>query len=224
MKKFKKFISLVLSCAIVLSLCIPAFAAETGSTTNTQDLKDSIYRQLESQNALDLYDDFIRILIPNENASHQGFSTYGDEDERPTKKALYGGHVYYSYTEGYETKEVSMTCLDFNNSYYYILSEDIGYNLNDITMDLLGFLPLAGTSSGLFSLGQVTRRIDSEAKRIIRDETNGYAMITMVYNKSTQANAVVLTGWRNHPWMLVDVVNPKNVQWDLFDYHDPFDY
>ena len=28
MKKFKKFISLVLSCAIVLSLCIPAFAAE----------------------------------------------------------------------------------------------------------------------------------------------------------------------------------------------------
>lgn len=33
MKNFKKFISLVLSCAIILSLCITAFAAETGSTT-----------------------------------------------------------------------------------------------------------------------------------------------------------------------------------------------
>ena len=93
MKKFKKFISLVLSCAIVLSLCIPAFAAETDPvfTGPYADLKTSIYRQLKAQNKLDHFELQLAALLPQET------STQSTSRTTRNWNAPNGGLLSYTY-------------------------------------------------------------------------------------------------------------------------------
>lgn len=110
------------------------------------------------------------------------------------------------------------THLDRDNSYYYILTKD-AYNGEDLLMDILGFIP--DISDALSFAAQLERVIEENAYEDIV-EADGYAMITTMYNRVTQASSAVLSGWHDYPCMYVRVPNATNVVFTKFDYHDPW--
>lgn len=222
----KKLFAMILAAAMCLSLCVPAFATDTDTIgekviTNEQHynlLYNSVYEQLDEQNALDMLDDYMTILAPNHSVGEP--IVRGDDDEIPNIRAPYGGSVQYVYTEGYETREVSVECMDYDNTYHYILSSSASISAEDILFDLLGYVPYLSIA---LSLAQKINLVCNQAAYNSIAAANGYGQIVSIYNRTTQASSSVLTGWYSHPWIYVNVNNPQNVNFTLFPQHNPFD-
>lgn len=223
----KRLFAIILAFSFCLTLCTPAFAAERGDLRKTiiteakryDKTYQAVYEQLAAQDALEMLDDFMSILSPNRADAIT--ANRGDDDEIPNIKAVYGGSVQYVYQSGYETKEVSVECMDYNNTYYYVLNPTTtSVSAKSILLTILGYVPYL---SYALSLAQEIQAIINQSARNDIYYAGGYGQITTIYNRTTQESSSVVTGWHSHPWINVDVYRPRDVQFTAFPYHNPFE-
>ena len=183
----------------------------------------TVYEQLEAQDALEylpVYEDIlysqvewqirqstIANLSVNEFAERAGYLYW---------YFPYGGTGSYKYNNG--SIEVAVTCLDYDNSYYYILSQNV-VTAYDIIMSILGYIPVIGTVFS--SLVNLETLVTSSANASIID-ANGYAMIVSTKYSSDETSASVLMGWSDAPYYILHD-GSSNRQYEAFEYHNPWE-
>lgn len=233
MSKLIKLVSSALALALVLNITFPAYASNPTSEMSTEDqiqqeitfrqqeLYEVIYEQLEAQNALELIGEFEAILYPNIESQVQaefgGVQPIGDDDEQ---RAPYGGVVtYLSPIDGYQPSEVAITGLDYNNSYYYVLSSN-SFTIGSIVETILGYIPYIGACASLaFSIRSWSTALSNN--KIL--EADGYAQITNVYSPEFDTEASVVTGWDNYPYLYSSVSDAQNYTLTRFQEYNPFE-
>lgn len=207
MKKFKKFISLVLSCAIVLSLCIPAFAAETDPvfTGPYADLKTSIYQQLKAQNKLDHFELQLAALLPQE-ASTQSTSRTTRNWNAPN-----GGLLSYTYDWTYrgETGYVQSCTTYMNKADTTAYLDGYGDVYADLLEQVLGVKKellskeLSYVNALIFITKLATYAQRALSKSAIAD-ANGYGKVSVVYDSISGGTSTVAYGWDTYPLVKLD--------------------
>lgn len=245
MTKKSRLIAMILSLSLLFS-AIPSIAfADTKSEEGKEKkivsrevfqaevekrldeyMKD-IIPQLEAQNALEEYDDFREIFYPDiELAVAMRFEEAGIVIEgtealttafNPNTAYFnfpYGGTIKYNDTTNYVLK----TCLDYDNSYYYILSSVSQVSAAPIVQEILGYLPWGGLYSALFTLQTM---VDNLARNSVFN-AGGYAMITTKQNLTTGNKVSVLTGWADHPYGTAPSAYAVNSQFQAFSQHNPW--
>ena len=121
----KRVIALDLSACMCLSLCTSVFAAESNMQSQIEieiqaekeRVFSEVYRQLEIQNAvshMSIYEEILGPEIEMSVLAKHGIGTYNANYSVP-----YGGVVTYTKYNC----DVSITYLDYNNSYYCILDK-----------------------------------------------------------------------------------------------------
>lgn len=219
MKKFKKFISLVLSCAIVLSLCIPAFASETDPvfTGPYADLKTSIYRQLKAQNKLDHFELQLAALLPQE-ASTQSTSRVTRSWNAPK-----GGVLCYTYDWTYRGESgyvaVSATYMDPNasNAYFAGAYGTVGAlieALAGIVVDKIPMFAYLEEFGILFAIISVAPAAENLTYRENVRAAGGYGRLSVVYDSISGGESVVLLGWNDHPTVTLDWDGAYNISFN----------
>lgn len=173
MKKFKKFISLVLSCAIVLSLCIPAFAAENdGSTTvkYSTDSDGSVYKSTRTVEP----DGRIRVVVVGPTSTTESVR---DEHSITITTTTSDGTVYQvtnnldnvletSNVDNYATRAVSE-----------VSGEEWGFNcrMNDQRESTVGILWSLAAEDTTYGTGTNTRVVYHSAYDGNDSTARGYA-------------------------------------------------
>lgn len=161
-----------------------------------------------------MLNDYMELFLPG-----YGIVMRGDDDEQPSRRAPYGGHVHYRVTTRYEKKDVSTACMDRDDTLYFILDSMSSVSAKDVLLYVLGFVPFL--SEG-FSIAQgIQAYLDSETARSIRDN-GGRAKLVSIYNRVTQVKSTVLKPWYTYPWMYTEGNYPTNVRFDVFNAHNPF--
>lgn len=219
MKKFKKFISLVLSCAMVLSLCIPAFAAETDPvfTGPYADLKTSIYQQLKAQNKLDHFELQLAAVLPQE------VSTQSTSRVTRSWNAPKGGVLCYTYDWTYRGESgyvaVSATYMDPNasNAYFAGAYGTVGALIEAIAGPVIGKIPMLqfmGDLSPIFITIGIAQAIQDLAVREHVRAAGGYGRLSVVYDSISGGESVVLLGWNDHPTITLDWDGAYNISFN----------
>lgn len=219
MKKFKKFISLVLSCTIVLSLCIPAFAAENDPvfTGPYADLKTSIYRQLKAQNKLDHFELQLAALLPQE-ASTQSTSRVTRSWNAPK-----GGVLCYTYDWTYRGESgyvaVSATYMDPNasNAYFGGSYGTVGALIEAIAgvaVDNIPMFAFMGSFGKFFAAIGIAQAAQDLASRKSVESAGGYGRLSVVYDSISGGESVVLLGWSDHPTVTLDWDGAYNISFN----------
>lgn len=218
----KKIIAIIMALAVSFTMVSSAFAADESlpvRLTEKQILAeiqseearifDEVYMQLKAQGALGLMDIYKEILKPEiEQSVRQQYGVNLPALQSTTSSFTYGGTVAYKQSGA----TVLNTYLDYDNSYYYVLSMDSS-TVGSIVQQILGYIPKWGTVfSGLFSINSI---YSASAKKSIRD-AGGYAMIMNV-DSAVEKGSVVI-GWKNHP----KVVCPSGCKTKKFAKHNPF--
>ena len=207
MKKFKKFISLVLSCAIVLSLCIPAFAAETDPvfTGPYADLKTSIYRQLKAQNKLDHFELQLAALLPQE-ASTQSTSRTTRNWNAPN-----GGLLTYTYDWTYrgETGYVQSCTTYMNKAYTTAYMDGFGDDFGDLIEKVIKIKKaLQGKVLDHIEAAILIAQLIQPAERFFSRnaiaDANGYGKVSVVYDSISGGTSTVAYGWDTYPLVKLD--------------------
>lgn len=166
--EIKKVLSIGLTMTLVLTLiATPVSAAEI----KPHKIKDSVlesaiqlkkdevfanvYKQLEAQDATVLFDVYKEILSPQieeEVRFSFGNTTLSASDpvDHGSQALPYGGLVTYLTTvsSDYQPTEVAVTYLDYDNSYYFVLSRS-SFTIKSILTDILGYVPYLGSISSL---------------------------------------------------------------------------
>lgn len=209
----KKLLSLALALVMSLSLCIPAFALETSSESKDTDpyaeLYADIYNQLEAQNALYLYDDFVQMLVPANDNYYP--ATRSTSNTSTSYDAPYGGVIHYfnDYTyqgdRGY--KECTIVYMDKQDTKDY-LADQYG-NVGDLVGCVLGFVPgWIPTVIGLASLSNVVTNIYS--KKSIK-AAGGYAKVSTIYDSISGSSPTVAVGWDNYSQIVMNDYTARDV-------------
>lgn len=230
----KRIVSLFLSLAIILSFSMNSLAVglETSSSVDAQieqeiemrkqEIYDIVYPQLVAQNATELMSVYEAILYPEAEAEIR--ASY---ESRSVSRAItsynvgpYGGMVQYKFDspDGSVTDVVSVG-LDYDNSYYYILSSN-SFSLKTIIESIVGFIPYVGTfASVIFTMNTVTSSLAMNSVK----EAGGFAKIVSTYNSPSGAKASVLMGWTNRYNLSVTESNAYSIKITKFEYHNPWE-
>ena len=215
----KRVIALFLSACMCLSLCTSVFAAEANMQSQIEieiqaekeRVFSEVYRQLEIQNAIShmsIYEEILGPEIEMSVLAKHGIGTYNANYSAP-----YGGVVTYTKYNC----DVSITYLDYDNSYYYILDK-YSFKVSSVIQAILGYVPVVGgIFSGIFS---ITSFVDAAACNSIKN-SQGFAMIMNVYNRSDTTTSSVVSGWDNHPTMIIPS-GSTNAYANSFPRHNPF--
>ena len=229
----KRIMTLALSLAIILSFSVNGLAVGLGANSSVndqieqeiemrkQEIYDIVYPQLVAQNATELMSVYEAILYPEAEAEIR--AAYGS---RSVSRAVtsynvgpYGGMVQYKFDspDGSVTDVVSVG-LDYDNSYYYILSSN-SFSLKPILESIVGFIPHVGAfASVLFTMNSI---ISGRAMESVK-EAGGYAKIISTYNSPSGAKASVLMGWTNRYNLNVTESNAYSIEVTEFEYHNPW--
>lgn len=163
---------------------------------------DNVYRQLEVQDAVSLFETYKEILSPSIEMSVR--EKYNVAADRPNTYAN-DTYTYYAPDGGVATyvsqlgAEVAVTCLDYNNSYYYVLGGG-SFQVETIIETILGFLPDWGNVfGGIFAFNSVA---DYFARQDII-EAGGYAKIMNVYDPVSMDQGSVVMGWDTYPRLYI---------------------
>ncbi|MEI3140933.1 MAG: hypothetical protein V8S34_04860 [Lawsonibacter sp.] len=200
----KKLFTRVLAGALGVSMLFSGsvFAVDEDAVKAPSDIDplayEAIYSQLKRQDALDMMD-VAEYVYRTTNPPKTGVVPHGSEDDYTKIYAQYGGNLEY-HTRVNDTRvEVNMSFMDYDNSYYYILSQQI-VDVFDVLQTVFGFLPIIGP---LASGGPAIQAlVDSAASESII-AAKGYAKIT-VSQKTAKRPVSMLTGWTHYPYLYLD--------------------
>ncbi|MDD5808328.1 MAG: hypothetical protein PUC93_04555 [Oscillospiraceae bacterium] len=214
----KKLFAMMLAAAMCLSLCVPAFAAE--NMTNEEIVKGAIdvferqriHEQLEDQGAADAahaHEYIYRTTTVNS-------ALRGSEDEYTNVYAQYGGTLEYrTRVDGVRT-DVAITHLDFENSYYYVLSQS-QVGVGDVIFSILGYFPLVGPLAS--SIANINTLVTSSACTSIQN-ANGFAKITV--SQDYNGTSTTVSGWTTHSNIYLYDPLATNIVVTLFPETHPF--
>ena len=224
-----RFLSLFLAIALFLSFSGTSYAAtQDGNFLTESQILDKIeeekatvfnevHRQLEAQNMTHHMNSYIEILSPQIECSvRMKYDNSFGSDEIMANGAYipYGGTVRYTKSG---TKFLQ-TYLDYDNTYYYVLSGSICV-VKTVIETILGALPNWG--SVFTALSAMSTICDSISKYTVR-EAGGYGHITSM-QMSDGSKSTVLLGWNNYPYAYGVSNASSTVITSAFPRYDPFD-
>ena len=204
----KRIVGTILLVVMIASLCIPAFAADIDSNAGTitsadidaeiqsqyENLYKTVYAQLEAQDALEYLDAYMEILSPGiETGVRQMYADECVEPQADFSGFQYGGTMYFHQTVNGLEADVLVTCMDRDNTLYYILNKESGswIQAKTILVGILGAIPFAGNI--VTALATTSTLLDKTAYQAIND-ARGYSKITTMSFGGNNGTSV-LTGW-----------------------------
>ena len=210
----KKLTALFLALVMCMTMSAPALAVETDPYA---DLRESIYLQLEAQDALHLYDDFVKVLIPNEGISLMAETGYDDiVDSWP---AEYGGVLHYTVDYTYRGedgfKEYVISYMDYDNSYYYVLQET-GFSFGDIIVGLLGEIPYYFGDAISFAASTGSGYISIHSSESITN-AHGFAKVVTIYDSISDTDASVASGWEDHTTIILRDTSARDYRCEVLE-------
>ena len=199
----KKLFMRVLAGALGVSMLFSGsvFAVDEDAVKTPSDIDSlayaAMYSQLKRQDALDMMD-VAEYVYRTTNPSKSGIVPHGSEDDYTKVYAQYGGNMEYTTRVNNVKTYVNNTYMDYDNSYYYILTKDI-VDVGDVIMAIFGYLPIVGPIASTISNIQVMR--DSAASNSIK-AAKGYAEITTTQKNNKTSS--MLIGWSRYPYMYLE--------------------
>lgn len=196
-------------------MAVPIINEEYNSSGIDPITWNAIYGQLESQDSLDSLAIHEYIYL----TTNPPISIYGSDDEYTQVYAPYGGSMQYITRES-TTKakiEVGIDYMDYDNSYYYVLSQQ-EINVSDVLLMIWGYIPYVGTLASMISNAQAV--INSAAATSIKN-AGGYAQIVTEAHSDGTTSSVV--GWSRYPYMYLDDLSAYDIRTQtLSEKHDPW--
>lgn len=184
-----------------------------------QSTYDLVYSQLRAQNALELMDVYEEILYPLIEVDVA--NEYGRKSASAATSyyAPNGGLLQYKFSSGGDyITEVAITGLDYDNSYYFVLSNS-QFTVYNVVQTILGFIPNAGYfASALFTM---TSAVSGAAKSDIL-AAQGYALTINTYNSPTGAKASVVTGWTDRFRLSVTTSGAYDINFTAYPKTNPW--
>lgn len=196
----KKRVLIPLAAAICVAAALAVFLPGRGIDFATNR---ALREQLAAQNASDALSLHQHVYRAAKAAGEEG------------THCPYGGTVQYQTTINGQTVQVSITCLDFDNSLYYILEQletdpDGGSSAagdSPYTDDLAAALDSAKTA--------VTSGVATSVKK-----AGGYAQIISIQCDGQLTSTI--SGWTGYPYIALDDPSASDVRIVSFEEHDPF--
>lgn len=238
--------SMILAITLCLGMTVPAAATDITETGNGLSLEAqvtaiieaekeavfaSVYLQLEEQNALPLYDNYVQLLAPRiEKSVYDAYNFYPADEIASTysihsKRATRGGILYYTQMgslveiqESYFTPSRTAnlyTAEAERQSVRQAIWENLGDALN-ISKEGLEWAPFLGLISDkicnflMGSLGYVAFSvpvllgIDKIMTTLPREQLkkyDDYSCVTDMYDPVENYKASVITAWTKHPYV-----------------------
>ena len=204
----KKLTALFLALVMCMTMSAPAFAAETDPYA---DLRESIYLQLEAQDALHLYDDFVEVLIPKTN------NTRSMNGVVYSTNAVNGGILHYCVDETYRgedgTKIYNIQYLNEKASKDYIINAATP-NWKDVVLHYLGKVPgFFGTVFTMASESETFLESYGIADIISADY---FGKIVSIYDPFSDVIASVATGWHDHCRVELNNSDAYDIVWKRY--------
>lgn len=218
----KKLTALFLALVMCMTVCAPAFAIDKNMTitpTTHSDSKEAIRaeirRQLEAQDAMELYDAFVDILAPYDNMSQ----TYGMNATPVSYYAPQGGVTGFKREVVYRgelvTYEYAVSHFDLEDS-----EALLDHSSNFLLWDFLNSLFGSSLSSLEDSLGAwvtlllKTATVAADFSEDLVEDAGGYARCVTV--DSYDSCATVVTGWENYPYAVIDYTDATDRSFTYF--------
>lgn len=190
----KKRVLIILAAAICVAAALAVFLPGRGIDFATNR---ALREQLAAQNASDALSLHRHVYRAAKAAGKEG------------TRCPYGGTVQYQTTIGGQTAQVSITCLDFDNSLYYILEQ--------LETDPDGGSSAAGELAA--ALGSAKAAVTSGAATSVK-KAGGYAQIISILCSGQLTSTI--SGWTGHPYIHLDDPSAIDVRIVSFQEHDPF--
>lgn len=223
-------ISLVLLLSILVVSCTSIFASNADEIIKEKPTMEKIqeemeiekqktyadiYKQLEEQGATshfqyykDAVDDEIEFAI-REKYDLNHVTTRASME---AKTAKYGATLAYN---AQLNATVLKTYMDYDNSYYYILSTG-SFVIKTVLEAILGAVPKWGTAfTALFSLRTIVNEMGKDSVK----KAKGYALVMNV--KSAMESSSILMGWNTYP-KVPAVTNATGIKYKALPKHNPF--
>lgn len=236
MSKLKRIVSIILVGVLMLNCTAYAIGPDYSVESDIEkeqaiqkaiqeemdDVMAVVYEQLEAQGALNHLSLYEEILLPQVE-----FKVRAEQSDEAIESLLTErvGSLYFYFTFGgtgyYKTKngdEVAITCMDYDNSYYYVLTQQL-IKPSDVIKACLGYVPVIGwVFSTLVNIESVVTSAAYES--IIA--AKGYAMTIATKHNYDGSTSSVLIGWNDYPaYFLPD--GTSNRQSFGFQHHNPWE-
>lgn len=208
-KQIVRLMAMVLCLSMVFTCNVFAVSAESVDL----DTRRILYGQLKERNALDKLDFYEDIL----NSLNAGIVPHGNDDEYINVYAEFGGTI--SYRDRRSGIDTAVVCLDRDNSYYWVLSQQRGALLGNIVMTILGYIPFAGQIATIVSLAQV--HVSSRLAKQLQDN-GGRVMLTST-SEDEPGDAPVASAWTRFPYLYLFNPNAYRIETEVFPEFDPFE-
>lgn len=231
----KRIVSIILALSLCMGLSVPAFAADSNQSiervtsaqieaevqAEKERIFDSVYRQLEEQSALSMYDIYKAELSPMIETSVRARYNVENVTQGATPRTIshhyfpYGGIV--SYSSKVTGADVLTVYMDYDTTYHYILTGS--FTALDVIETALSYVPVIGNS---FSLLSTVRTIANEvAKRDIA-AAGGYGYILNITDPMSGIEPSILLGWDNYPYGNSNADTQTNIKTVFFPDTNPW--
>lgn len=229
----KKFTALVLAFSMLLGCCISASAANYEDPIEAEIQRrfelemESVYAQLEQQNALELLDVYEAIIYPmikNTAYAEQGIMPVSGD---ASFYAPNGGIVDFMQPReaGFSDSPVVITCLTNEQSAQTIMDlstgDFLGFSLASLSATLIGETPKLTTivTKGPFAVSLLLWTVsflnDWQLKGI--ENADNFAMIIETYWHIDSNVSVGISGWTSYPYIwLPDRVTTADATFQSF--------
>ena len=206
-------VSVLLSCTFITSSAVNASEDEIYSSD--QLLEQAIYEQLAVQEKLDMFDVHLEI---HKSLNLSQIIPYGDEDEYTNVHAPHGGVLQYEKWRPSPSTYVAVTYLDFDDSYYYVLSTQ-ELDVSDVVLSILGYIPIVGTLAGMYS--DAVAVITAGTAASIKDADGCTQIVTST--GEYQGESTTVSGWARYPYMYLNEDYVTDIRSTVFEEHNPFE-
>lgn len=227
----KRLVSMFLILAMCMGLTVPAFAAEPAVEkvlavkieneiqSQIDEIYNTVYEQLEAQNALNLIDSFMAVYEPTVRCcvmEKYGMldiaSTYAN-NESISYYFPHGGTLCFTNTQlGSESVSLYLNRADTDK---YILNSSSG-TIYDLVLEILGHAPVFGF---LFETVAKIKSVYDVAAKYNISKADGYSWTLNVYDPATGDSGSVVLGWQNYPTATINASTSSNVEYQVFPSH-----
>ena len=216
----KKLTPLFLALVMCMTMSAPAFAVESTSVAAMEKaayedaVRADIMRQLEAQDATELYDIFESIFLPEQEET---ILPMADEDI-PKKRAPEGGIAYYKIEDTYRGEECTFEYVDAHcdAAQTEVLIETWNATLLmwNVMIKVYGAPFMSALGAAQRSIYWAAKAGTSLSKSLIED-AGGYARIVTVLNENDASTATVTGGWYTYPWIYPES-GAKDISYSLY--------
>ena len=210
----KKLAALFLALVMCMTMSAPAFAVESTSVAAMEKaahedaVRADIMRQLEAQDAMELYDAFESYFLPEETSSYGTYAT-------PVRYyAPQGGVTSFKREVEYRgedvTYEYAISHYDFDDSEALLSHRSTGIGVWKFFQELFGS-ELSQIEEALPKWAYVllcAANVASGFSKSLVEDAGGYACSVTV--DSYDSCATVVAGWDEYPYAVIDYTDATN--------------